>query len=461
MTDHSNDAPVNSERRWLGAALLGALGTSVLSGCANQLGESEPQLGTATAEVTANVVAYNDLRALVPSPGGDEVVAVQGRVDRADGGEGLFVWADQDVSSDNDGTILKPTSKAASSPGRWRRVFSGAVNVRWFGAVSDTEAESGSVAMDSTAAVVAAIKASAPYGRTYFPRGVYWVDADALTAANYVLHGGARLIGENHSSAPLSVIKARTPGICLLEATVRLMVESLTIDCAGAVDQGIRLLTAHSSSLRHVVVKNAKKNGIFSGNASPPPPQGWTSGESAGLHFEKVVVTTCGEAGIKLLGASDSMLLGCIVTWNGGPGLEIHGSASTVEQVRQSGGIIWIGGEVSLNGFTGYKTPPTPGTMNFPQIVIRGVEWARLESIYMEAGEQPAVRIQDSSRGVTLTGLRVGGAGTANRAFHLLGVQACTVFDCHAQGGDYYPAVRIEDAGSSIAHGNTVINAQR
>ena len=60
-----------------------------------------------------------------------------GRVDvlgyyiKGDGGGGLFYWDSTSTEADNGGTIIQATG---ITTGRWKRVFSGAVNVKWFGA---------------------------------------------------------------------------------------------------------------------------------------------------------------------------------------------------------------------------------------------------------------------------------------------------------------------------------------
>jgi len=55
---------------------------------------------------------------------------VAGYAVAGDGGEGIFQYLPASVAADNDGTIISP----ANAIGRWHRVFSGSVNVRWFGA---------------------------------------------------------------------------------------------------------------------------------------------------------------------------------------------------------------------------------------------------------------------------------------------------------------------------------------
>jgi hypothetical protein len=65
---------------------------------------------------------------------------------RGDGGGGLFVWNASSATLSNGGTIL-----GSAPTGRWFRVFSGAVNVRWFGARGTAPF------VDNTAAIQAAI----------------------------------------------------------------------------------------------------------------------------------------------------------------------------------------------------------------------------------------------------------------------------------------------------------------
>jgi len=58
---------------------------------------------------------------------------VTGRVTENDGGGGTFFYQSASAVSTNLGTVFKP----ASTTGRWLRLYSGALNVKWFGAVGD------------------------------------------------------------------------------------------------------------------------------------------------------------------------------------------------------------------------------------------------------------------------------------------------------------------------------------
>jgi len=63
-----------------------------------------------------------------------KAVNVLGYYAKGDGGGGLFYWDAASTEADNGGTIIQAN---AITTGRWKRVFSGAVNVKWFGAKGD------------------------------------------------------------------------------------------------------------------------------------------------------------------------------------------------------------------------------------------------------------------------------------------------------------------------------------
>lgn len=101
-----------------------------------------------------------------------QVAIVSGYSAPGDGGGGVFWW-DITGGADDAGTIIVPGASDAGTNGPcWRRTYSGALNVRWFGAKGDG-------ATDDTAALmaaVAALKLASPLGNTagvtlYVPKG--------------------------------------------------------------------------------------------------------------------------------------------------------------------------------------------------------------------------------------------------------------------------------------------------
>lgn len=104
------------------------------------------------------------LKALDVSAIPDKMQAlVGGYYVHGDGGGGQFYYDASASDTDNTGTVIAPTAGA----GRWKRIYSGAVNVKWFGAKGDGVA-------DDTASIVAAIAAAKD---VYIPIGTYKVSS--------------------------------------------------------------------------------------------------------------------------------------------------------------------------------------------------------------------------------------------------------------------------------------------
>jgi hypothetical protein len=79
------------------------------------------------------------------------VVEVLGYHRRGDGGGGLFYYDDTSTEPDDLGTVIAPTGTPPPPRGRWKRMHSGALNVRFFGAVGDGIADdSGAITDPST-----------------------------------------------------------------------------------------------------------------------------------------------------------------------------------------------------------------------------------------------------------------------------------------------------------------------
>jgi hypothetical protein len=89
-----------------------------------------------------------------------------------DGGGGLFLWSTTSAADDG-GTIFNSGGLGSSSAG-WRRIFSGPLDVRWFGA-NPSQIPATNVT-SITWANAAAAKGSGS-GRVYFPAGTYTFNA--------------------------------------------------------------------------------------------------------------------------------------------------------------------------------------------------------------------------------------------------------------------------------------------
>lgn len=122
------------------------------------------------------------------------LTALVGTVDRArvycdgyaaagDGGGGEFVWYLGSTTTANGGTVF------GAGTGRWKRVYSGALNVRWFGVT-------GNGTTNDTTAIVSVLAAIPSGGALYFPAGTYLVQrgngsllADTIVADSVTIFG--------------------------------------------------------------------------------------------------------------------------------------------------------------------------------------------------------------------------------------------------------------------------------
>ena len=107
---------------------------------------------TFTVGVLAGAFPIPDVATLrATSPIAGYLYQLLGYRTNGDGGQGDFRWDAASTDADDGGTIFKVGSIAA---GRWKRVYTGAINVKWFGAY-------GNHAADDYAAIQAAITVAA------------------------------------------------------------------------------------------------------------------------------------------------------------------------------------------------------------------------------------------------------------------------------------------------------------
>ena len=136
--------------------------------------------GQEAALVTATrrqpVASIAALKALTPSAG--DAVNVLGHYAAGDGGGGAWYYNGASTATANGGTIVAPNA----GDGRWLRAYSGAVNVRWFGAKGDGTT-------DDTAAIQAALDLvySAGGGTVFFPLGQYATTAPSVSYTHLTL----------------------------------------------------------------------------------------------------------------------------------------------------------------------------------------------------------------------------------------------------------------------------------
>ena len=130
-------------------------------------------------------------------------VELLGYYSKGDGGGGTFYWDSTSIEDDNGGTIIEATGVV---DGRWIRNYSGAVNVKWFGAKGDNS-------NDDTWAVNTALNY---FKKVFIPKGEYKLTS-TLTLTDY-----NELIGEGQHSTKLNFITTSDIAIEVNGSVIRL-----------------------------------------------------------------------------------------------------------------------------------------------------------------------------------------------------------------------------------------------
>jgi len=189
---------------------------------------------------------------------------LQGCLAASDGGGGVFFWDSASTLADDTGLTVKPN--AIAGPGRWRRIYSGPVNVKWFGAKGDRS----DPATDDTSPINAAIAASR---WVFLPAGTYYVTSLLTGNQNTLRLTGTS--GSQYGADPRTVIapfsKSSGPLVQISDGAVNgpplsVQLENITIDGAhatgGHVDTGVLILKGQDIRLKHVFVTNCA-TGIY------------------------------------------------------------------------------------------------------------------------------------------------------------------------------------------------------
>lgn len=196
------------------------------------------------------------LRLLDPTSFPDGYMAqVAGYAEPGDGGGGIFQYIITATDADNDGTIVEPST----GNGRWFRIYSGAVNVKWFGAPPD-----GST--DALAAVQAAIdfvESLATGGQVFVPAGTYFLSG-SLEVSGLV---GIHIFGEGWGPTGSAFIT--DTNILMLhlgdggaDRTADVKVSDLRFDGDGAAEIGIQVDRLHQILLDRVRIEECTVAGV-------------------------------------------------------------------------------------------------------------------------------------------------------------------------------------------------------
>jgi hypothetical protein len=269
----STPAPVEERRAFLGA-LGGFLGASVVAGCAG--GNGEPGAGSPVGPGTVPTAALGtdpvrwvdtvdgDLRTL-PGCVDTEVVVAKGFYATDDGGGGVFYWQSEMSPQDDGGTRIAVSGSACgtSDAGVWVRVYSGPLDVRWFGA----RAGSTAYAADNDAAIAAALAVATSdsgkidAGRIFFPQGAWYISETInIHHEDSVIllgPGGAGPTGpagnQNHYAAKLIWDGDEGGTMVELDSTLRCGIQGLCLDGGGTAGCALRVTAGEAVTKGNLV----------------------------------------------------------------------------------------------------------------------------------------------------------------------------------------------------------------
>ena len=159
------------------------------------------EAGSLPTTLNGEVTAFDTIAALqgIASATNRDLAQVYGYYARGDGGGGEFYWDSTSTATDNGGTIIKAT---AITTGRWIRLYSGAISVKWFGAKGDGTT-------DDTVAIQSAVDAGNIVDISDGTYELLWgyidLNANQVVTGNGILLGGFQALGDNVSIDGITV----------------------------------------------------------------------------------------------------------------------------------------------------------------------------------------------------------------------------------------------------------------
>ena len=140
--------------------------------------------GATLSNVSEIVATIDDLKVL----NGGNTVEVLGYYTKGDGGGGTFYWDSTSTETDNGGTVIQATGVTT---GRWKRVYSGDINIKWFGAKDDET-------NDITALANNILNT---YDNLYIPHGDFRVDGSIIVPSNKTVKLDGKLYKRSANTA--------------------------------------------------------------------------------------------------------------------------------------------------------------------------------------------------------------------------------------------------------------------
>lgn len=226
---------------------------------------SDVQIDEGLSEEVASIAA---LKALKGMGSLQYSVRVLGYHTAGDGGGGEFYWDSASSATDNGGTVIAAN---AGGVGRWRRVYSGLLNIRWFGAKGD-----------GTTDDINKINTALLAGSALVPSGTFrtttTIDIPAATcligegvASVILLDHDFRGIGMTADYACVKNLKVRGNGAAVSpvagrgaihgEVADHLIIENVWVNDARST--GISFGSCDDVTLSNFIVDNTYEHGVY------------------------------------------------------------------------------------------------------------------------------------------------------------------------------------------------------
>jgi hypothetical protein len=253
-----------------------------------------------------------------------------------DGGGGQFYYDAAASEADNGGTILAPTVGA----GRWKRVYSGAVNVRWFGAKGDG-VNNETIAFEN---------ANAAVDNILVPTGTFLVDSIAINR-NVQITGTGRKTSRVLVQSYTTYQNIKCGILCRGAATSPSLTDlafmsGLDIQITSGEAGQVGVLITRKLNMSDVYIHGAPGDGVYFRSVS--------SGTEAPYFckFDGVWMKSNGGNGATITeNCNGTLFINCQFSSNGGHGL--HQTISGNGQPAAIYNTIVVGGQVAYNGFHG------------------------------------------------------------------------------------------------------------
>lgn len=274
------------------------------------------------------------------------------------------------VTDANNGTIINPNG-ISTGFGCWVRQYSGAVNVKWFGAGTS----------DDTSIIQGIIDNVATY-EIYFPLGTYYFSS--ITIPNDVKN--IHLTGDGNKRTTLTQLASATaPLIRFGSSDARYnigYISNLKLEGNSKQNEGLHLRNTARASLRNIEITNFDKGLYLSGSQEHYFENFEISGCNTGVYIREQLAGDTTTAKPNLNTLNDFHITGCsnyAVDFDDGAGLKITNTQIDFNGTTgDSDKAIWIRSNASTE--TGYNKVPALFLDNVWLEGNNGDNWLRIDN---------------------------------------------------------------------------------